>query len=996
MSDAFDDLQQALEGRYRVDAVLGQGGMATVYLARDLKHDRSVAIKVLRPELALMLGAARFEREIDIAARLTHPHILQLIDSGTAGGFFYYVMPHVEGESLRDRLTREKQLSMDDVVEITKQMASALAYAHSRQIVHRDIKPENILLSSGGAILADFGVARALDAVGNEEALTATGLAVGTPAYMSPEQASGSGDADARSDIYSLGCVVYEMLGGEPPHSGPTPKAILARQLNGEVRPLRPIRSNVTSRLDAVIRKALDPTPADRYRTALQFADELEAAVHTHDVEPRWWTAAPVARKVGAAVAAVAAGLLVVLGGTMVWPGTEVRASEEPASLVIFPFRGTGPGSADLGTGVADLLSVAVDGTVGVRVADPTHLWRSLRSDDDDRLRTPELSEALEIARRASARSVVLGSVASTGGSLVVSARVYNPDGDLRVSLRSSVPADSLGAAINRLALDLVAEVWERDSLPNVPVIESFATTHVDALKAYLEAKRLVRQGRYPEAEQVITQALQIDSTFALAQLEHFSIRSWIQFQRAAPYTGLTEIIERAMRFRDRLTPRNRLRVEAGWALDQTDGVAAATAFERILELDSLDVEARRGLAYTYLGYGWQLDKNLDDVIGAYEHALRLDSGEINTMATLLRLRTWTHDETTLADQVDRLAARAREQIETLGVPNNYVTGAIGSVRALVSSAGARDSILDSLAGAPIPTVTTVLRDLRAARPAVAEQFLDALTENERPVFHQRVGQGARLQLWLGEGRVAAVDSVVRVGGAEAVRSVLNGAIVAADLAGVGNAAATARALEEMRRGGPEARMPNARAGELNWAEVWAVAAYQAARGDTSRAREWSAVLEAHPAGDLDWDWIGAMQHDIEARIAVRRGDLARAETEARLAFTSWRIHSYTVFENHPELGMRFHLAQILQVREKDDEAVGLYRSFGPPHSWAGFYTARASYELGTIAEAAGNPQEASFRYGQALGLWERGGADVDTWRRAALDGLRRVMAETG
>ncbi len=219
VADLLTILRQAVADRYTVERELGRGGMATVFLAEDVKHRRPVALKVLHPDLAAALGAERFLREIEIAARLQHPHILPLYDSGTAAGFLYYVMPYVEGESLRDRLMRERQLPLDDALRIATEVAGALAYAHSHGIVHRDIKPENILLAGGTAVVADFGIARAITAAGPAagEPLTQTGTVVGTPAYMSPEQATGRSEIDGRSDQYSLACVVYEMLVGEPP-----------------------------------------------------------------------------------------------------------------------------------------------------------------------------------------------------------------------------------------------------------------------------------------------------------------------------------------------------------------------------------------------------------------------------------------------------------------------------------------------------------------------------------------------------------------------------------------------------------------------------------------------------------------------------------------------------------------------------------------------------------------------------------------------------------
>ena len=273
MPDLIDRLKAALADRYAIQEELGSGGMATVYLARDLKHDRDVAVKVLRPELAAAVGHERFLREIKTTAQLNHPHILALHDSGESDGFLYYVMPYVEGESLRDRLDRERQLSVGDALRIAHQVADALSYAHEQNVIHRDIKPENILLSGGHAVVADFGIAMAVTEAGGDR-LTGTGTSMGTPEYMSPEQAEGLQDLDGRSDTYSLGCVLYEMLSGEPPYAGATARAIIAKHLAWPVPSVRTLRSTVPPAVDTALTKALAKVPADRFSSTRHFIEE--------------------------------------------------------------------------------------------------------------------------------------------------------------------------------------------------------------------------------------------------------------------------------------------------------------------------------------------------------------------------------------------------------------------------------------------------------------------------------------------------------------------------------------------------------------------------------------------------------------------------------------------------------------------------------------------------------------------------------------------------
>src|SRR5687767_13540837 len=273
MSSMLDRLTSVLAERYSFEREIGVGGMATVYLARDLRHDRLVALKLLRPELGAVIGADRFLAEIKLTANLQHPHILPLFDSGAVEGLLYYVMPYVEGVSVRERLNREKQLSIAESVRIATEVASALDYAHRRGIIHRDIKPENILLHDGQALVADFGIALAVSTAGTR--MTETGMSLGTPHYMSPEQAMGEREITARSDVYALGAVTYEMLVGEPPFTGPTAQAIVARVLTGEPEPPSASRKTIPPHVEAAVLQALEKLPADRFASAADFAAAL-------------------------------------------------------------------------------------------------------------------------------------------------------------------------------------------------------------------------------------------------------------------------------------------------------------------------------------------------------------------------------------------------------------------------------------------------------------------------------------------------------------------------------------------------------------------------------------------------------------------------------------------------------------------------------------------------------------------------------------------------
>jgi Flp pilus assembly protein TadD len=346
LPDSDSQLAAALRDRYRIERELGRGGMATVYLAHDPRHDRHVALKVLHPDFAQTVGADRFLREIRLAAQLQHPHILPIFDSGSDAGRLWYAMPYVAGETLRDRLRREVQLDVEAAVRIASETADALDYAHAHGVVHRDIKPENILLTgrspesglprAGGchALVADFGIAHVADA-GSGQRLTETGLVLGTPAYMSPEQAAGERAIDARSDVYALGCVLYEMLVGEPPYTGPTTQAIIARCLTNPIPSVRAARPTVPTSLEAVVSRALAKVPADRWPSAADFGRALRRAVG-HEEEPSKWRA--VTRSRAFRLSLVGAGLVAVVG-IFATDGVIARAPRSRATPAESPTR---------------------------------------------------------------------------------------------------------------------------------------------------------------------------------------------------------------------------------------------------------------------------------------------------------------------------------------------------------------------------------------------------------------------------------------------------------------------------------------------------------------------------------------------------------------------------------------------------------------------------------------------------------------------------------
>ena len=523
--------------------------MATVYCARDLRHDRLVALKVLHPELAATLGPERFLREIRLTSGLQHPHILPVFNSGDAAGQLWYTMPYVRGESLRDRLRREVQLRMDTALDLTKQVADALGYAHRQGIVHRDIKPENILLEGDRAVVADFGIARALDLAGAER-LTETGLAIGTPTYMSPEQAMGS-PVDTRSDIYSLGCVLYEMLAGEPPFTGPTAQAIIAKRLSSPVPPLRTVRETVSPAVERAIEVALAKVPADRFATTEEFVAALYGAGPS-DVKPSAAVRSILRRRVamaaGIAVAVIAAALALNR-----WSTPAITPDTSLVAVVPFRIASSDSSLAYLHEGLVDLFAAKLNGEAGPKSVDPRAVMRLWKASAEGRSDLPE-GEVLRLARRVGAGRLLTGSIVGTAERLILSAAVVDVStGNPRQQATVDGSQDSLPYLVDRLAGQLLALGAGFQSQQ----LASLTSTSLPALRAYLTGASAARDGRWSVAIEDFNRALKLDSAFALAGLGLASASAWLSGSESERGQAL------AWAAKDRLSWRDRTLLEA-------------------------------------------------------------------------------------------------------------------------------------------------------------------------------------------------------------------------------------------------------------------------------------------------------------------------------------------------------------------------------------------------------------------------------------------------
>ena len=625
MADLPSELAAALRDRYALEHELGHGGMATVYLARDLKHDRPVALKIIRPELSSRAGSERFQREIAFAARLQHPHILPLLDSGQVVlgrpmTLLYYVMPYVEGQSLRERLRQESRLPLDEALRIAHEAAQALQYAHEHGVIHRDVKPENLLLTSdGNTLVADFGIARALS--GGDDRLTETGLAIGTPQYMSPEQAT-AGEVDARTDQYSLACVVYEMLSGEPPFTGPTPQAVIAKSLNAPRPSLRLVRESVPAGLDSAVTRAVAPDPMDRFPSVAAFAEALGRAAAS--------VASPVASSAAGSTPRVPRRTSVLIGASILLVAGlaatlllrsrhEGPVAPEAEVIAVLPFRASGAGLEVMGEGMVDLLARDLDAVGGVRTVDPRTVlsrWRRIGGGGAD------LSQALKVGREVGAGSVLTGSVVEAGGRVRLDAELRSVAGQPLARARVDGPADSLLGLVDGLGLALLRDVWRsHEPLPNLR-LGSLTTSSIEALRAFLEGERFYRLSSWDSAKAAFTRAVQADTGFALAYMRLAMVLGWREGMGSHDYV---ESALAALRHADRLSERDRSLLR-GYQMFAEKNPAAIDTARAYLRQYPDDIEARFLLGEILFHFNRLFAFPPDSSLAAFEAVLRLDS----------------------------------------------------------------------------------------------------------------------------------------------------------------------------------------------------------------------------------------------------------------------------------------------------------------------------------------------------------------------------------
>ena len=946
MNTLVTSLEQRLGGVYRVERELGGGAMSRVFLAEEIELGRRVVLKVLPPDLSEGLSEERFRREVQVAAKLQHPHIVPLLTAGRAGPTLYYVMPFVEGETLRERLAREGVLPVVDVIQLLRDVAEALAYAHRSGIVHRDVKPENILITNSHALIADFGIAKAISDGLDAPHITAAGVALGTPTYMSPEQAAGDRNIDTRADLYAVGVVGYEMLTGRPPFARSSPYEMLAAHIADDPDPVARHRADTSGPLARVVMQCLEKRREDRFASA----DQLVAALHHAAMElsaesraprspPRrarlGWVAVALAAGLGVGVGARAAGL----GATRSLVAQGALREREPVLLADLANRTP---DSSLGIAMTEALRTDLAQSSAVMVLPASRVRQALRRMQRDSVRTVDLELAREAAQREGIKAVIAGDVASVGNGYVVALRIVNAaTGEVLAGFRESAEGSGdVISAVDRVSKQLRRRIGESvQALAKAPSLEQVTTSSLEALRAYSEARRALADGRFDRAALLLEESIRLDSTFASAyRALAATYDNWGQNP-----AGAIQGVLKAYEYRYRLPERERLLAEAQYysEIDRRPERAAA-AYEAVLALNADDVTA-----LTNLG-------NLHRDLGAIDKALALHRRALAIGAATMYHMNVAFDQAARGD-----------------------TAALDSVMQRWTAA--------QPASAPLPVYRGFQAFTLGRYDEAAYRFQEAIRRNAESatwtaLSHEGLASVARLQGRLrSAGRHDREARRARGGGetaeqptspgVEALAEVLVSS--AQDLLIRDRPAEAARILDGALRRISLADIPVTERPYLELAYRYTVAGRIGAARELLAARD-RALRELGAAGAAILQRDG---HEVQPLIV--QGRLAAAEHRLDDAVAALRLAE----ARREHLTALPELAIVLDQAGEHDSAIAVYerylaRGWLERHRTDGWHRARALYRLAELYEARGDRERAAQHYGEFAALWR--GADSE------------------
>jgi len=969
VTDLLHRLQSALGDAYRVERELGGGGMSHVFVAEEQALGRRVVVKVLPPELAAGVNAERFRREIQLAASLQHPHIVPLLTAGRTADLVYYTMPLIEGVSLRAKLAREGELPILEAIRILRDVADALTYAHRHGVVHRDIKPDNVLVADHHAVVTDFGVAKAISESTGQSSLTSAGMAIGTPAYMAPEQAAADPHADHRCDIYALGALGYEMLTGRPPFTGGTPRQVLAAQVSEAPESVAKRRTTVPPALAGLVMRCLEKSPADRWQTAEQLLAQLEGmATPTEGTVarvggPGVWPG--LSRR--AALAALA--VLGLTGAGLLWRGRRLPGPSVSANRVaVLPFSvHGGEDIAYLSEGMVNLLGTSLDGASDLRSVDPRALLGAVARAGGGPL-DPQRGSSL--ARGLGAGLYVLGDVVKAGDRLRVEASLYDERRGTEPAAQSAVEggATQIFGLVDELAAQLVAKRSEGPGA-RVTRIAAVTTTSLPALKAYLEGDRRFRAQQFAQALDAFQQAVTIDTLFALAYYRLSITAEWLNRADLA-----REAAEQAMRHSDRLSDRDRALLEGLRATRRGDAAAAERLYRTVVGLYPDDVEAWFQLGEILFHYGpRERGRPIGESREAWERVLQLEPGNAGAALHLARVAAVEGnfpELDSLVRLVVRLSPEGERVIEMQTLRAVALRDSVAIARALKALRQGSDLVLPLIASNAV---------LFGGNLDGAEAVVRVLTEPSRPPEVRALGHVylAHLAAALGRWRVAdrelaATDSLDHASALE----------YRALFAALPFRPTPPAELEALRRqltawnaaAVPPSRLPNvfftANNGLHRHIRAYLLGLLSARLRD-DRAAERYANEVAQLGGPPDVQALGrALAQDVRAASLALQGDPARAlEALKGASFDSWYALAIGSPFYLPPLE-RYRRAEALAALGPSEEALEWYRSFATYSLYAIVYVAPGQLRSAEIYERLGKRGKAAENYAGFIKLW--------------------------
>jgi tetratricopeptide (TPR) repeat protein/TolB-like protein len=964
-----EGLQAIVGDSYELQRELGGGGMSRLFLATDRSLRRPVVIKVLPPERTSTVSAIRFQREIELAAQLQHPHILPVHAAGARDGLLYYVMPYVPGESLRHRLLRDRQLPVADTLRIVREVADALAYAHHLGVIHRDIKPENVLLTQGHALLADFGIARALaevrSASGSDDRLTDSGVTMGTPGYMAPEQVAGDKGVDGRADIYALGVVTYEMLAGAPPFTGPTAQAIITAHLTRTPPEVRWVRQEVPPAVADAVRTALEKDPDLRFRTAAEFRDALDRA----ELETTGTRRSATLGLLGRVIARVRRRR-----------GGQTGAPEEkappvvisPTTVAVFPFAVRGsPRLAYLSDGMVDLLSARLDGAGEFRSADPRAVLAIV---EQQNARALDPTRARRIADRVGAGQFVLGSLLEAGGRVQVTASLYGRGGTVNASAMASAADEAeVFDLVDTLAIQLVSTATGSAG-SGFARLAGKTTGSLPALKAYLEGERHLRQGRYTLARESLHRAVDEDPGFSLAWYRLSVAAEWLIDRELQDHAA-----EQALRNSDRLPERERQLLQAFVAW-RRGSPRAESLYRAIIGTYPNDVEAWIQLGEVLFHYGPLGGRSIGHSREAWERVLAFEPEHLGALYHLARIASVQQRRAELhllTDRVLALSPQSERALEARALRAFSIGDPEEQERVLTEVRVAADSVALGIMRIVATYTDNLAGAIALARPVTAETRSDEVCT----LAHVSL---AYLEVARGRWRDArsALDEAARVDPAWALEARGHLATMpitpwpASELREVRDQLIGWRAAEQPRRTHPSLFV-RAHNGLYAHIRVYLLGLLSVRLGDETAADGYASELDLLPGTPYIRSLGHALGEHVRAELAAERGETVEALDTLARADVEIGYDCGITSPFYSRAGARYLRGLLAESTGCHDEAARWFASFGEMSVYDLAYMAPALVRRGLSLERLGRQEVAVESYRRALTLWAERDDDV-------------------